>query len=80
MLTRRELLKLGVCTFAGTRFPAVLRAASPSKIILVLGGTDFLGPPVVERALERGHTFTLFNRGKTAPDQFPRVISLVPQN
>lgn len=33
--------------------------------ILILGGTGFLGPAVVQAAKQRGHTLTLFNRGKT---------------
>ncbi len=33
--------------------------------ILILGGTGFLGPAVVEAAKARGHTLTLFNRGRT---------------
>lgn len=41
--------------------------------ILILGGTAFLGPAIVESALERGHSITLFNRGKTNPDLFPKV-------
>jgi 2'-hydroxyisoflavone reductase len=31
---------------------------------LILGGTGFLGPKTVEAALARGHTVTIFNRGK----------------
>ena len=34
------------------------------KRILILGGTGFLGPKTVDAALARGHTVTLFNRGK----------------
>jgi 2'-hydroxyisoflavone reductase len=41
--------------------------------ILVIGGTSFVGRHVVERALERGHDVTLFNRGRTRPDAFPDV-------
>jgi 2'-hydroxyisoflavone reductase len=44
--------------------------------LLVLGGTQFLGRAVVEAALERGHTVTLFNRGETNPDLFPEVEKL----
>lgn len=33
--------------------------------ILILGGTGFLGPAVVEAAKARGHNLTLFNRGRT---------------
>lgn len=53
------------------------RAASKKKMkILVLGGTGFLGPAVVAAAQERGHTLTLFNRGKTRPELFPDVEKL----
>jgi len=45
--------------------------------ILMLGGTGFLGPAEVEYALERGHTVTLFNRGRTNPNLFPDVEKLV---
>jgi len=52
-------------------------AAPPArKSILVLGGTGFLGPHVVTSALARGHTVTLFNRGKTHPGLFPDVEKL----
>ncbi len=46
------------------------------KTILILGGTGFLGPHVVTAALARGHTVTLFNRGKTNPGLFPDVEKL----
>jgi 2'-hydroxyisoflavone reductase len=45
--------------------------------ILVLGGTSFIGPPLVDYALERGHQVTLFNRGRTNPGLFPGVEKLV---
>ena len=32
--------------------------------LLMLGGTVFLGRHIVENALGRGHTVTLFNRGQ----------------
>jgi len=38
--------------------------------ILVLGGTGFLGPHFVRSALTKGHTVTLFHRGKTGVDLF----------
>ena len=41
--------------------------------ILVLGGTRFLGRAFVEAALDRGHSLTLFNRGRTNPELFPGV-------
>ena len=45
--------------------------------ILILGGTGFIGPHQVEYALSRGHTITLFNRGKTNPGLFPTVEKLI---
>jgi len=47
----------------------------PMKL-LILGGTVFLGPELVEAAQARGHEVTLFNRGKTRPGLFPDVEKL----
>jgi 2'-hydroxyisoflavone reductase len=44
--------------------------------ILMIGGTVFLGRHLVEAALERGHTMTLFNRGQHNPEIFPEVEKL----
>lgn len=35
--------------------------------ILILGGTGFLGPHLVDQALEKRWEVTTFNRGKTDP-------------
>ena len=51
--------------------------APRSLDILMLGGTGFLGPAEVEYALARGHTVTLFNRGRTNTHLFPDVEKLV---
>ena len=45
--------------------------------LLILGGTGFIGPYQVRYALERGHTVTLFNRGRTNTHLFPGVERLV---
>jgi 2'-hydroxyisoflavone reductase len=47
------------------------------KRILILGGTGFVGPALVEAARARGHTLTLFNRGKTNPGLFPDVETII---
>ena len=44
--------------------------------ILILGGTRFLGPALVESALDRGHELTLFNRGRSNPHMFPEIEKL----
>jgi len=43
---------------------------------LILGGTVFLGRALVQAALARGHSLTLFNRGQSNPDLFPKVEQL----
>jgi 2'-hydroxyisoflavone reductase len=55
-----------------------LAARQPAKLrILVLGGTGFIGPYHVQYALDRGHTVSIFNRGRTNPQLFPGVEKLV---
>jgi 2'-hydroxyisoflavone reductase len=44
--------------------------------ILILGGTSFLGPHLVEEIQHRGHEVTLFNRGIQNPSLFSKVIQL----
>ena len=44
--------------------PAPTPAPVPKKKILILGGTGFLGPKTIDAAIARGHTITIFNRGK----------------
>lgn len=73
------------CSNGGNKRPTPTTTAAPQpqpaappakKTILILGGTGFLGPHIVRTALERGHTVTLFNRGKTQPHLFPEVEKL----
>jgi 2'-hydroxyisoflavone reductase len=60
-----------------TTMPEPKQPEKPApKSILILGGTGFLGPHVVTAAQARGHTLTLFNRGKTHPGLFPTVEKL----
>ncbi|MDR2561523.1 MAG: hypothetical protein LBC63_07115 [Holophagales bacterium] len=62
-----------VFTIAGCRNSST--AKKPLKI-LILGGTGFLGPATIDAALERGHTITMFNRGRTRPELYPNVEKL----
>ena len=68
--SRRQVLQMSATLLPGAAFAA---AAPVPKRILILGGTGFLGPAIVEAAEKRGHTLTLFNRGKTRPGLFPHV-------
>src|SRR5690606_32615043 len=70
-ITRRTFLSTSLAVAAGGRsWAAAWQAATPPLRLLVIGGTGFLGPHVVERALARGHSLTLFNRGRTNPTLF----------
>ena len=75
---RREFLKAsmagGAAVAAG--LPAVSLADEGRKAgkpldLLILGGTGFIGPHMVREALRRGHSVTLFNRGRTNNTLFP---------
>ena len=73
-LTRRAF-GLGALAFSAACRASV--PASPRRLkLLVLGGTYFLGPQVVEAAVRNGHEVTLFNRGKTNADMFPKLERL----
>lgn len=75
---RRAFVKTAAAAGAGVALASVLPAASKAKPmkILILGGTSFLGPQIVEAARARGHVLTLFNRGKTNPGLFPDIEKL----
>jgi 2'-hydroxyisoflavone reductase len=45
--------------------------------ILVLGGTRFAGRAIVDAAVGRGDTVTLFNRGKTDPGLYPGLETVI---
>lgn len=77
-ITRRQFIKFSAAAGGGLGLGIQSRRlfaekATNTQRILVLGGTGFLGPPVVERALEHGHVVTLFNRGKSSPELFPSI-------
>jgi 2'-hydroxyisoflavone reductase len=45
--------------------------------ILIIGGTRFLGRHLVDAALARRHEVTLFNRGKSNPDLFSQLETIL---
>lgn len=76
-------LGLGVVPGPGLPHPGPARLPAPSQEaprslrILILGGTGFIGPFQVRYALSRGHSVTLFNRGRSNPGMFPEVETLI---
>jgi 2'-hydroxyisoflavone reductase len=71
-MKRRTLLTLASASAVSAALPAWGRKIKPLKI-LILGGTRFIGLHMTALALERGHTLTFFNRGKTKTDRFQEV-------
>lgn len=81
-MTRRKFVKsslvgtaaLGLAgsSLSTRALAALTRVRAERRLkILILGGTAFLGPAIVENALLRGHEVTLFNRGRTNAHLFP---------
>lgn len=59
---------------------SVSQPAAPRALrILILGGTGFVGPHLVKRALDRGHSVTTFTRGRTEPSLHGEYFSQVEQ-
>ena len=75
---RRSFIKnvLSASALAALPHGSRLLAETPPKRLLILGGTYFLGPALVEGAIAGGHTVTLFNRGVTNPDLFPHIETI----
>ena len=81
---RREFIKgglLGGAAIAGSGLlpnavAAETKTSQTSLNILILGGTGFIGPHMVREALRRGHTVTLFNRGRTNNELFPDLETI----
>ena len=90
---RREFLKMSAAAGAAlglgavpgsglphpgpARGPEAPQEAPRALRILILGGTGFIGPFQVRYALSRGHSVTLFNRGRSNPGMFPDVETLI---
>jgi 2'-hydroxyisoflavone reductase len=76
MTTRRDFL--GFSVGAGLAGVAGTNVFAQSGLnILILGGTGFIGPHLVQYAMDRGHRITLFNRGRTNTHLFPDAEKLV---
>jgi 2'-hydroxyisoflavone reductase len=79
MQSRRDFLGTGLTALGAAAVwdPRTLLVKQPTpapKKILILGGTGFIGPHDVRHALARGHTVTIFNRGRSAPGMFGKDV------
>jgi 2'-hydroxyisoflavone reductase len=74
--TRRDLLKTAAAAAAAALGTHRLFAQTEKKTLLILGGTRFLGPEVVDAAKRSGWKISLFNRGKSNPGMFPDLEHL----
>lgn len=75
-ISRRDFLIAGAAAAAAASarpLDALAVRTAPLRI-LVLGGTGFIGPYQVRYALERGHTVTIFNRGRTNAGMFGGAV------
>lgn len=76
-MNRRQFVYAMSAAALATARPSSAKDKSPRPLrILVLGGTKFLGVHVTQLAMARGHTVSLFNRGKTNADLFPELEHL----
>lgn len=80
-LTTASAAGLGLAMSASAPLLAASTGKSPAgksanKRMLILGGTGFIGPPMVRYAVDRGHEVTIFTRGKSRVD-LPDVEHLV---
>jgi 2'-hydroxyisoflavone reductase len=78
-MQRRSFIKQGMLITAGTfSLPALtnLYGKAKGKNILILGGTNFVGPALVKAFTGKGHSVTIFNRGITNPALFPDINRL----
>jgi 2'-hydroxyisoflavone reductase len=83
MPSRRDFLKtsaaVGGSVLVGAAAPGLLAAAAPDRArapmrILILGGTGFIGPHLVKHAVARGHTVSIFTRGRRDASVLPAEV------
>ncbi|MDB4889528.1 MAG: 2-hydroxyisoflavone reductase, partial [Gemmatimonadetes bacterium] len=80
MPTRREFIKTtaaaGGALLVGRDMRRAQAAPAGKLNLLILGGTGFIGPHLVRHAIARGHSVTIFTRGRRDADIPDSVIRL----
>src|SRR5690349_13533231 len=79
MPDRRDFIRTAALVGGALAVPAANAAVPPPRAgkpldILILGGTGLTGPHQVRYALERGHSVTVFNRGRRN-DRLPKGVT-----
>lgn len=78
-MERRNFIKsVGALSALSLAPSAFSKAVNLSKkgTVLILGGTKYIGPVIVEQLIAAGYEVTLFNRGLTNPHLFPHIEKL----
>ena len=77
VMNRRRFIRASAASSLGFLLAGTSNVfARTPKRVLVFGGTGFLGPAVVEALMVDGHAVTIFNRGVTNAELYPRVEKL----
>jgi len=80
MPTRRDFIKttaaVGGALLVGRDMRRAQAAPAAKLNLLILGGTGFIGPHLVRHAVSRGHTVTIFTRGRREAELPASVIKL----
>jgi nucleoside-diphosphate-sugar epimerase len=76
-MNRRQLITSSLAAAATGVLPLDAFATAQPMRILILGGTGFIGPHFVTTARGRGHTLTLFNRGRRNAGLFPDAERII---
>lgn len=82
MISRRTFVHVGAAAGAGALFPSIgaavrLPSGTVPLRILVLGGTGFVGPHLVNEAVSRGHSVSILTRGRREPSLFEAAFARV---
>jgi 2'-hydroxyisoflavone reductase len=83
MINRRTFVRAGVAAGAFALAPragsgaATARPRATALRILILGGTGFVGPHLVNDAVTRGHAVTILTRGRREPSLFESAFARV---
>ncbi|NJO25906.1 MAG: hypothetical protein HC867_09340 [Bacteroidia bacterium] len=71
LMNRKKFIQLCASTAAGMYLPSFIKPVK--KKVLILGGTNFVGPYIIKEAVAKDWDVTIFNRGITNPQLFPEL-------